>query len=447
MDEILKNRSPYSRIIVFIDDLDRCSDDTVREVFESIKVFLDLKGFIYVLGISQDTISKFITRKSVSEEAVNNTIPAENIGDLYIKKIIQIPYPIPEWNENQIDSLIEMLHPKLSNKEYADLIQKHKKTIIRAVEKNPREVKRFINKFIIDYTINSTNPLLKSNEFLVLQALKYRWNIFYNFFTFETYREIIRKLLDYTSTDRQKILNATQTENLRETNYPPAQLSLIEDIKKFNNEFPDYNFSFNDNNLLWDLLIKEKQILFGIEDWNVYANIMTNKLLALDNPISELYSNAFTLFNIGSYREALDFCDSILTKDPENVNAWNLKGLIANKSQKFDLAIQYYDKATEIDPNFFFGYHNKGLALQGLNRYNESIPFFEKSLTIDPDYVSSIYSIGYSYRMIKNYYSVNKYFDETIKKDLSYVNAYLHKALILDEQKNYEKKQLNYMIR
>lgn len=437
MDEILKN-DPHSRIVVFIDDMDRCSEDTVREVFESIKIFLGLKGFIYVLGISQDTISKFITRKPTSVEESHSRSLAENIGDQYIKKIIQIPYPLPEWNEDQIDSLIEILYPQLSNKEYAGIIQKHKKTIIRAIDKNPREIKRFINKFIIDYTINSTNPLLKPNEFLVIQALKYRWNIFYNFFTFERYRKLIQKLLDFTSANRQKILNATQIENLRETTYPPVQLSLIEDIKNFNSEFPDYKFTFNDNNLLWDFLIKEKQVLFGIQDWDVYGNVMSNKLLDLDNSIAELYSNAYTLFNLGRYSEALNFSDSILTKDPTYVNAWNLKGLIFDKSQKFDLAIQFYDKAIEIDPSFILGYYNKGLALQGLKKYNESINFFEKSLTIDPNYLSSIISIGYSYKMMKNYDLANKYFDETIKRDPSSNHAYLEKALILDEQKNYE---------
>ena len=45
------------RIVVFIDDLDRCSPKKALEVLESIKVFLDIEGFIYVLGISHETIN------------------------------------------------------------------------------------------------------------------------------------------------------------------------------------------------------------------------------------------------------------------------------------------------------------------------------------------------------------------------------------------------------
>lgn len=39
MNKVLEE-SPKSRIVVFIDDLDRCSPKKALEVFESIKVFL-----------------------------------------------------------------------------------------------------------------------------------------------------------------------------------------------------------------------------------------------------------------------------------------------------------------------------------------------------------------------------------------------------------------------
>jgi hypothetical protein len=37
---------------------------------------------------------------------------------------------------------------------------------------NPREVKRFINNFIISYTIFSRNPTIKPKELLAVQTLK-----------------------------------------------------------------------------------------------------------------------------------------------------------------------------------------------------------------------------------------------------------------------------------
>jgi predicted KAP-like P-loop ATPase len=54
IEDIMKNiieSSPKSRIVVFIDDLDRCSPKKALEVFESIKVFLGIDGFVYIIGL------------------------------------------------------------------------------------------------------------------------------------------------------------------------------------------------------------------------------------------------------------------------------------------------------------------------------------------------------------------------------------------------------------
>jgi len=76
------DKYPSSRVIVFIDDLDRCSSKKAIEVLESVKVFLGIDGFLYIMGISHETIAKLI-----SAEYEKSGIK----GEQYIKKIIQIP--------------------------------------------------------------------------------------------------------------------------------------------------------------------------------------------------------------------------------------------------------------------------------------------------------------------------------------------------------------------
>ena len=97
MTEIRAKRGGKNyRIVVFVDDLDRCSPKKALEVLESIKVFLDIEGFIYVLGISHKTIDRLIT-KAYKETGI--------IGSEYIKKIIQIPIKLPSWESVDIISL------------------------------------------------------------------------------------------------------------------------------------------------------------------------------------------------------------------------------------------------------------------------------------------------------------------------------------------------------
>ena len=60
----------------------RCSPKKTLEILESIKVFLGMDGFIYVIGMSHDIVSKLIEIE-YDKSGVK--------GEQYIKKIIQIP--------------------------------------------------------------------------------------------------------------------------------------------------------------------------------------------------------------------------------------------------------------------------------------------------------------------------------------------------------------------
>src|SRR5262249_26536520 len=99
---IRENNSAF-RIVVFVDDLDRCSPTKTLEVLESIKVFLGMEGFVYVIGLSQDIVTKLIDI-AYKESGVK--------GEQYIKKIIQIPITLPKWDNKDIIELIEYFRDK-----------------------------------------------------------------------------------------------------------------------------------------------------------------------------------------------------------------------------------------------------------------------------------------------------------------------------------------------
>ena len=67
---------------------------------------------------------------------------------------------------------------EIKNEKYKDLIDQD--LISAAVENNPRELKRFLNNFIIAYEIFSTVEHFNAKELLLIQAIQLRWNQFYN---------------------------------------------------------------------------------------------------------------------------------------------------------------------------------------------------------------------------------------------------------------------------
>jgi len=87
------------RIVVFIDDLDRCTPEKALEVLESIKSFFDIEGIIYVIGMNYNSIDNIIKKKYGEDSTVN--------GYAYMEKIIQLPFQIPSWSQNDISIFVE----------------------------------------------------------------------------------------------------------------------------------------------------------------------------------------------------------------------------------------------------------------------------------------------------------------------------------------------------
>ena len=103
------------KIVIFIDDLDRCSPEKTIQVLESTMAFLDIKGFVFVIGLSHDTTAKRIKGKYKDSDIK---------GEDYIKKIIQVPFNIQTWNKTDTIDLIknmtrkvELFHQTIAEKE------------------------------------------------------------------------------------------------------------------------------------------------------------------------------------------------------------------------------------------------------------------------------------------------------------------------------------------
>ncbi|OQP60173.1 hypothetical protein A3860_34395 [Niastella vici] len=106
-DELIRETS-IEKIIVFIDDLDRCSPDTVIGTLEAIKLFLFTKGTAFVIGADERLI-KYAVRRRFPE------IPADSteVGRDYLEKLIQYRIRIPPLNTNELINYVNLLFSQL----------------------------------------------------------------------------------------------------------------------------------------------------------------------------------------------------------------------------------------------------------------------------------------------------------------------------------------------
>lgn len=92
------------RLVVFIDELDRCTPDTILDIFEAIRLFLHVPGTTFIIGADERLVSYAVKTKY-------KDIPGHDIdiSKEYLEKLVQYPVKIPQLNESEVKQYITCL--------------------------------------------------------------------------------------------------------------------------------------------------------------------------------------------------------------------------------------------------------------------------------------------------------------------------------------------------
>lgn len=97
--ESIVEEAKFDSIIVYIDDLDRCSGEKMIECIEAIKLFLNVKNTAFVLGADERMVERAIKEHYPEIEQDKRQIYSP-FSD-YLEKLIQIPYRLPRLSLNE----------------------------------------------------------------------------------------------------------------------------------------------------------------------------------------------------------------------------------------------------------------------------------------------------------------------------------------------------------
>ncbi len=102
-DKLLK-QTKIDRLVVFIDELDRCSPDTILNTLEAIRLFLYVGNTVFIIGADERHISYAVKTKFKEIEGIGI-----DIGKEYLEKIIQYPVRIPRLSAREVELYIALL--------------------------------------------------------------------------------------------------------------------------------------------------------------------------------------------------------------------------------------------------------------------------------------------------------------------------------------------------
>jgi CheY-like chemotaxis protein len=133
--------APRRLLVVFVDDLDRCSEDTVLAVCEAMKIYLDVPGLAFVVGCDRSALT--------ANGLLRDLSPA---GSAFMEKIFQTSYRLPVPSGNWIEAFVRRcardsgIHALLNDGLVA--------LVAERAGRNPRRIKKLINGFVLEMGLN-----------------------------------------------------------------------------------------------------------------------------------------------------------------------------------------------------------------------------------------------------------------------------------------------------
>ncbi len=149
-----KNNKDYNidRIVLYIDDLDRCSDELVTDVLEAIHLLLAFKLFVVVVGVD----SRWISGSLKNKHANLNNDDISITPNQYIEKIFQIPFKIKPLNKEDKQKFVR------------DLLEENYSDDKQSIQVNTDSIstQTTINEDV-DTNINSQVPIISDTHDIV----------------------------------------------------------------------------------------------------------------------------------------------------------------------------------------------------------------------------------------------------------------------------------------
>ena len=162
------------KLIIFVDELDRCRPDYAIEMLERIKHLFSIDNVIFVLSVDQ----------SVLQETIKGFYGSSNISaENYLRRFIDIEYRLPEPSTDdfiefqvqyhKLDQYIteQTPHPMFSrdNTDYSVLFPLMVKILFEAIPCSLRDIEKYFNH--IEYVIRTLK--LNRGDFFVSVFLTY----------------------------------------------------------------------------------------------------------------------------------------------------------------------------------------------------------------------------------------------------------------------------------
>ena len=125
------------------------------------------------------------------------------------------------------------------------------------------------------------------------------------------------------------------------------------------------------------------------------------KAIDINQEYMEAYMQLGILYSLKKNRIALDYFNSVLNMDPDNLEAKYSIAIFYQEAGEYENAMSAYGSILVDKPDFYIAHYNMGyIELVYRENYEDAIEHFTEAIGINPEYADAYYNRGLSYEML-----------------------------------------------
>lgn len=358
----LIKKSKYEKVIILIDDLDRCLPRHIIDNLEAIKLFLNVPGTAFVIAADEYIVSNAIKSEYQSLiKASEQDGSSYNIGEAYMEKFIQLPYRLPSLSNKEVETYVNLLFCQsellqetfdtiqkdfveftrtnkfeiyswdrintiLSDGRYGNLqttigfMSRFSNIISVALRRNPRLIKRFLNAYEVRNTLLKASGIdSQDNRFalLKLMLLEYKHEKLFN--------ELCEWVFNQPGTPSELISMEKAIAGEKTGKYPENKEWEQTDVKVLL-EIPPLFSSVNLKELFWVSRDKLSDIIGGTSLYSAKVKDVFKRAYnhTSDSILKSICSNEIANLSADDSRDFFEQLDEMIITKPGEKNGYNV---------------------------------------------------------------------------------------------------------------------------
>ncbi len=142
------------RLVVFIDELDRCSPSEVASVLETLKTFLSVPGCVFVVAADQQVLEQALRDKVSQHTPEDSANPYYSAGSAYLDKVFQHQLALPPVKPATLTRFaLELVENRTGIWKDIEPLDEVISVLIPTHVASPRRVKVLLNRYRAAYRL------------------------------------------------------------------------------------------------------------------------------------------------------------------------------------------------------------------------------------------------------------------------------------------------------